>query len=208
MSLVRSTILLIVLGFGMFTAQACATPAELFIFEPSLQRIVGYGVINGSEFQLAVNSYSGSVKALWSRDKRPMVAYGGKLNAGQLQLIGSNNQTLELPKFLSDQGFFVRVVTTKVQTAQPIGIPSSNDNPKPATGGSNPPTPSPTTPTKPSTPPIPSKPPEKPEKPEKPEPPEKPEKPEPPEKPEKPEPPEKPKGSDRSGDHFNDRIGN
>lgn len=192
----------------MRTAQAAATTAELFVFEPSLQRIVGYGVISGSEFQLSVNSYSGSIKALWSRDGRTPVAYGGNLNAGQLQLTGTNNQMLELPKFLSDQGFFVRIVTTKVQTNLPIGIPSGNDNPKPASGGSNPPptnpTPNPTTPTKPPStptptkPPTPSKPPEKPEKPEKPE---------QPEKPEKPEPPEKPKGSDRIGDQFTNKVG-
>ena len=143
MGFVRSIVLLAVLGFWMLTAPAFAAPAELFVFEPSLQRIVGYGVVNGSEFQLSVNSYSGSIKALWSREGRSPVAFGGNLNAGQLQLIGSNNQTLELPRFLSDQGFFVRIVTTRVQTNQPIGIPSSAENPKPATGGSNPPSPNP-----------------------------------------------------------------
>ena len=206
MGFVRFVFLLVLIGFGMRAAQAAAAPAELFVFDPSLQRIVGYGVISGSEFQLSINSYSGSIKALWSRDGRTPVAYGGNLNAGQLQLIGTNNQTLELPKFLSDQGFFVRVVTTKLQTNQPIGVPSSGENPKPATGGSNPmlptPIPNPTTPPKPPTTPTPSKPPEKPDKPQKPE------KPDKPEKPEKPEPPEKPKGSDRVGEHDPNKVGN
>ena len=183
-----------VLLLGILESRVFAASAELFVFEPNLQRMVGYGTVNGAEFRWTVNSYAGNVKALWSREGRSPAAFTGSLNAAKLQLIGSDNQPLELSKFLSDQGFSVQIVTLKVESQQPIGVPVAPENPKPAVGGANPPAPTPTipskpptptTPSKPPTPPTPSKPPEKPEKPDK------------PEKPEKPKEPEKPRGSDR-----------
>ena len=111
-------------------AQVMAQRVELFVFEPSLQRLVGYGVLNGAAFELRLNDYEGPVTILWVREGKPPIAYAGTLaNGGRSLEVNLGAQKVGAQEFLSGRG-----VTAKVQVTHTPGAPSAAPNASRGTG--------------------------------------------------------------------------
>lgn len=117
-----SLIALLVLCLG---SRSLAASAELFVFEPGLERIVGYGVTSGQEFRLTLNTYQGPVTALWIREKEAPVSFPGSILSGQLRLSGNNQRPLEVKDFLSERGLETRLVVSQTGNRDPVTSPRS-----------------------------------------------------------------------------------
>ena len=120
-----SLIALLVLCLG---SRGLAASAELFIFEPGLERIVGYGVTSGQEFRLTLNAYQGPVTALWVREKEAPVSFSGSIADGHLRLSGSNQRALEVRDFLTERGLDARVVVSQTGNRDPVTNPRTGSS--------------------------------------------------------------------------------
>lgn len=112
---------LLILSLLILTPKAFAQTAELFVFEPGLERVVGYGtVVSGGEFRLTLNTYQGPVTALWVREGQPPASFFGTVSAGKLRLNATGDRSLEVEEFLSNRGVNARVVVNLTGNRDPV----------------------------------------------------------------------------------------
>ncbi len=121
----RLLTLLALFALGL-APQAVAQKAELFVFEPGLERIVGYGVTSGTEFRLTLNAYQGPVTALWSREGQSPASFTGSVSNGQLRITVTAERALQVKDFLVARGVESRLVVNQTGNREPIANPRSN----------------------------------------------------------------------------------
>jgi uncharacterized membrane protein YgcG len=112
--------MLLILSLLILTPRAFAQTAELFVFEPGLERVVGYGTVVGNEFRLTLNTYQGPVTALWVREGQPPASFSGTVVAGKLLLGAPGERPLEIDAFLSNRGVVTRVVVNLTGNRDPV----------------------------------------------------------------------------------------
>jgi hypothetical protein len=96
-------------------AVALAAPVELLVFAPSLNRVVGYGVIVNGELKLTVNGYNGRVSGILLGDKPIRVS--GTLSNGKLTFVGPKGGFKDVAGILASYGVTAKVSVTRVNTA-------------------------------------------------------------------------------------------
>lgn len=96
-------------------AVALAAPVELLVFAPSLNRVVGYGVIVNGELKLTVNGYNGRVSGILLGDKPIRVS--GTLSNGKLTFVGPKGGFKDVAGILAAYGVTAKVSVTRVNTA-------------------------------------------------------------------------------------------
>jgi uncharacterized membrane protein YgcG len=112
--------MLLILSLLILTPRAFAQTAELFVFEPGLERVVGYGTVVGNEFRLTLNTYQGPVTALWVREGQPPASFSGMVTAGKLRLNATGDRALEVEEFLFSRGVNARVVVNVTGNRDPV----------------------------------------------------------------------------------------
>lgn len=99
----------------LFLLLGQAHALELLVFDPSLERVVGYGSVQGKVFRLAIaNDASGPVVGMLVEDKNKTRKFSGSIDKGILWLSVGTNQSLA--KYVSSLGLSLKQISVSAQS--------------------------------------------------------------------------------------------